>query len=58
MTLEYLIVGLVLAAIGILQIVVRRRGWEAEESPGWTVVLGPAALVLGAIAVAAGLLGW
>lgn len=57
MSVQYFISGGILLVLGVLQMWVRRQGWAGEQAAGRrSAVLGPAAVVVGLVLVAAGFL--
>lgn len=58
MSLEYYISGGVLIVLGLLQMWVRRQGWAGDARQGQRAAfLGPVAVVVGLVLLAAGFFG-
>lgn len=57
MSVEYYISGGVLLVLGLLQMWVRRQQWASEQAGSRrSAILGPAAVVMGLVLLAAGFL--
>jgi len=56
-SVEYYISGAILLVLGLLQMWVRRQRWAGEEAGSRrSAILGPAAVVMGLVLLAAGFL--